>query len=54
MQSTCVYQPSSEKIRNHLLIQKEIRLRFIIFRIRNSGFSSPQLAPKLTKLTDYW
>jgi hypothetical protein len=54
MQSTCVYQPSSETIRNQLLIQKEIRLRFIIFRIRNSALSSLELAPKLTNLIDDW
>jgi hypothetical protein len=54
MQSTCVYKPSSETIRNHLLIQKEMRLRFIIFRIRSSGLSRYELAPKVTNIIDGW
>ena len=52
MQNTCVYQPSSETIHNYPLIQKEIRLRFIMFQIRNSGLSSTELTPKLTNLID--
>ena len=52
MQSTRVYQTSSETIRNHLLIQNEIRLRFIIFLIRISSLFGLELAFKVTNLID--